>query len=103
MAKANSTAGNGTSTTRLATVDPYAVNLLADFEGPSVFNPIIGDTPVDTFNNLEQVLGLLHDLIDKDFESDNGRGGMALLTRTAWAAAQYEAFRGLDTREGGAA
>lgn len=84
----------------LSDVDRYAVEQLADFEGPNIFNPMIGDTPAETFDNLEQTLSLLHDLIKQDFEPACGKGGMALLAQTAWAAAQYEAFR---TKEAGAA
>lgn len=77
----------------LAEVDRYAVEQLAHFEGPNVFNPMIGYTPAETFDNLEQVLALLHDLLKQDFKPMCGNGGMALLAQTAWAAAQYEAFR----------
>ena len=77
----------------LAAVDSYAVTQLANFEGPGIFNPLIGDTPSETFGNLEQVLGLLHNLLEQDFQAENGMGGIVLLTQSAWAAAQYEAFR----------
>lgn len=78
---------------KLAGADRFAVEQLADFGGPSVFNPMIGRTPTETFGNLEKVLGFATDLLEKDFAPVLGMDGMALLVHTAWAAAQYEAFR----------
>jgi hypothetical protein len=78
---------------KLEDTDRFAVEQLADFEGPNIFNPLIGRTTNETLNNLEQMLALMHDLIRQDFQPSCGSGGLALLTQTAWAAAQYEAFR----------
>lgn len=78
---------------KLAQTDRFAVEQLADFDGPNIFNPLIGTTPAETFNNLNQTLSLLHDLLEQDFRPSCGMDGIALLTQTARAAAQYEAFR----------
>jgi hypothetical protein len=87
----------------LTSADRYAVEQLAGFKGPCIFNPLIGSTPTETFDNLEQTLAFLADLLEQDFQPKCGMGGVALLAKTAWAAAQYEAFRGKHSNEGGAA
>lgn len=37
---------------KLGRVDPFALDQLAEFAGPSVFNPIIGTSAGETFDNL---------------------------------------------------
>lgn len=84
---------------RLAAVDPYAVEQLADFGGPSIFNPFIGNTAAASFDALESGLSFVHALIDSDEDLSEKRPGLSLFVQTLWSAVQYEAFRA----KGGAA
>lgn len=77
----------------LTKVDPYAVAQLADFDGPSIFNPIIGHTAAETFGNLEKSLAFVSELVAKHHGDLEQIGGFELLVRTCWAATQYESFR----------
>ncbi len=87
---------------KLAKVDPYALEQMADFNGPSVFNPVIGGTPAETFYKLEQGMQFLHGMIsDDDGALDCDRGGLALYVQTLWAAVQYEAFRCKENQASG--
>lgn len=78
---------------RLAKVDRFAVEQLADFDGPSIFNPMIGRSAGDTCNRLQDALCFLTNLLDGEHDLKEGRDGLALICQTMWAAAQYEAFR----------
>lgn len=79
---------------KLAKCDPYAIECLADWGGPAYLNPIIGESPTETFSNLNDGLGFLFALL----RSDDGMNcetypGLALLVQTMWVAAQYEEHR----------
>lgn len=84
--------------------DPFAIEQLADFEGPSIFNPLIGHTPAKTFSNLENALGAMSAVIAQGQEIDATSLCRALqvMTDCMWSAAQYEAFRAIEAelREG---
>jgi predicted peptidase len=69
--------------------DPHAVEVLADF-GPGYWNPLIHADDEKTFEHIEQVMHLLHDLLNSDKDIDEIRPGITLVARTVWAAAQYE-------------
>jgi len=68
----------------------------------AVFNPVIGGTPAETFDNLEQGMQFLHGLIaDGEGAFDSARNGLALYVQTLWAAVQYEAFRCKENQASG--
>lgn len=78
---------------KLGRVDTFALDQLAEFSGPSVFNPIIGTSAGETFDNLESAMQFLHTIMAGDGPLYDARRGLALYVRTLWAAVQYEAFR----------
>jgi hypothetical protein len=79
---------------KLAKVDPYALELLADFEGPQCFNPIVGRTPTETFLQMNSALGFVHGLLNsQEGPAPEWHDGLALFIESIWTAAQYEAFR----------
>lgn len=86
---------------KLAGVDTYAVEQLADFEGPSIFNPLIGHTPTDTFDNLETALAAMSAILQNGHEIDATQlcCGIKVMTDCMWSAAQYEAFRAQKAAE----
>ncbi len=94
MSKANPTIDP--ETLRLATMlqrtDPYAIEVLADY-GPGYWNPLISADDEKTFDRIEQVMHLLHDLLNSDKDLDEVRPGIALVAQTVWTAAQYECNR----------
>jgi hypothetical protein len=75
--------------------DLFAIEQLADFEGPSIFNPLIGHTPAKTFSNLENALGAMSAVIAQGQEIDATSlcRVLQVMTDCMWSAAQYEAFR----------
>lgn len=75
----------------LAQADPYAVEQLAGC-GPNIFNPIIGDTPAETFENIAKVSSLLFDLV-KEKQGLDAQDGLALVLQSVWYAALYEGGR----------
>lgn len=77
---------------RLAKVDKFAVEQLADFDGPSIFNPLIGHSAAETCDRLQDALGFLTLLVDGEHDLREGRDGLKLICQTMWAAAQYEAY-----------
>lgn len=80
---------------KLSSVDLFAIEQLADFEGPGIFNPLIGHTPIGTFDNLEIALGAMSAIIEQGGEIDSTQlcRGLQVMVDCMWSAAQFEAFR----------
>jgi hypothetical protein len=112
MRKANNAAAGNASPTidpetlrlveRLGRTDPHAIEVLADY-GPGYWNPLIHADVEKTFEGIEQVMQLLHDLLNSDKDLEEIRPAITLVTQTVWAAAQYECNRraAARVREGG--
>jgi hypothetical protein len=79
----------------LAYVDPYAVEQLAGFGGPGIFNPLIGQNAAETCEKIEKMAGLLHHLLDKGNDITEIQDAVSLLVEGIWMAAQYEGFRSM--------
>lgn len=79
-------------TARLAGVDRHALEQMIDF-GPGYFNPLLGQTVAETFDNLEGAMQFLHEILDGNMSLGESRRGLALFVQTVWVACQYEAHR----------
>lgn len=89
---------------KLSKCDPFALQQLADFQGPTIFNPLIGTTPAETFNKFETALAAMSVILHEGDDIDPTQlcRGLEVMTDCLWAAAQYEAFRAMKASEAAA-
>lgn len=73
---------------------------VAKSSGVGYFNPFIGDSATETCGKLNDGLGFVHYLLDKDLVSEDINSGVALVVQTMWAAAQFEMQIGDETKGG---
>lgn len=88
---------------KIARADLFAVETVAE-AGPTYLNPVLGLDEAETFRNINDVMGLVHEILGPkaDISLEEFSPGLRLLIQTVWTAAQYEAHR-LSAKEGGAA
>ncbi len=77
---------------RLRGVDPYAIEILADY-GPGYWNPLLNGGDAKLFEGVSDCMALLHNLLASEKDLEEIRPGLALMVQTVWAATQYEQHR----------
>ncbi len=86
----------------LLCAEPAAIELLADWENPSIFNPIIGDTTKETLDNICDLSVFLQNLaVSEDENLRDDTRATAMLQKLIWSSANYERER--LGKKGGAA
>ncbi len=87
---------------KLAITDQHALKTLMEC-GIGYFNPLIGETPDETFSNIRDVMNLVGEVLDPKYDVDlySVQHGLKRLSDMVYFTADYAAKRA--SAEGGAA
>ncbi len=72
--------------------DVFAVETMLE-HGAVYFNPMICCTEEESFEKIGLVMQMIHGVLDSSEDIEGIRYGMAIVTQTVWAAAQYQSNR----------